>query len=29
VEVMVGVMAAAPEGTGFDARFEQLALEPV
>jgi regulation of enolase protein 1 (concanavalin A-like superfamily) len=29
VPVMVGVMAAAPEGTGFDARFEQLALEPV
>ena len=29
VEVMVGVMAAAPEGTGFDARFEQLALESV
>jgi regulation of enolase protein 1 (concanavalin A-like superfamily) len=29
VEVMVGIMAAAPEGAGFDARFEQLALEPV
>jgi uncharacterized protein len=28
VEVMVGVMAAAPEGTGFDARFGQVVLEP-
>lgn len=29
VEVMVGVMSAAPEGTGFDATFDQLALESV
>jgi regulation of enolase protein 1 (concanavalin A-like superfamily) len=27
VEVMVGVMSAAPEGTGFDAMFDQLTLE--
>jgi regulation of enolase protein 1 (concanavalin A-like superfamily) len=27
VEVMVGVMSAAPEGTGFDAMFDQITLD--